>query len=301
MRMQYRAGARLGWLGWLALLVGIDAAFGPFGDAVYLAPIATLFVVLGVPHGAFDLWIFQRAYSGHPKLLFLAGYVLLVISMLGLWRLSPSTAFVAFLALSVHHFGEGDLPDGFPRFKKIVRGAFFVALPLLAHGEAVAPIVRAMGVRYEPSASAAFAAITSIVLAQIPIILHSGWSTQRQVEELIYVATWCIAFIQLPPLVSFGLYFCLWHAVGHLKDLRQRFTPSRADRSSLDWRTWLPYAVAPNLVLLYAASRPQDASTVEDFASFALMLTASLTLPHAVLVTLMRKHTRTPAPRFSGA
>lgn len=286
----------------LALLVGADAVladavladavFGPFVDAIYLVAVATLFVVLGIPHGAFDLWIFERTYPGPRKTAFVVGYIALVILMAGLWWASPTVAFAAFIALSIHHFGEGELPDGFPRWMRLVRGGFFVGVPLLIHVDAVAPIVQSMGIALETSTTTAFIVVTSILIAQVPIILHSRWSTRRQAEELAYLATWFVTFSRLPPLVAFGLYFCLWHAIDHLEDLRRRFTPLKTLRHESGWRPtlkkWLPFALAPNVVLLVAALRPDVASTVQDYAAFALIVVASLTLPHAVLVTLMR-------------
>lgn len=282
--------------GLLALIVVIQAVTGSIVDHFLLMAVAALFLIVGLPHGAFDVWLFEQSSTSRSRLVFVAVYVSTVAAMAVLWLLTPTTALLAFLALSIHHFGEADLPDTFGPAARIARGTFVVGLPLLAHPSQVEPVLRAMGVAPVALATDVTTVwIAALVAVQLLLVAtHARSRTRRERwSEAIYVVAWASAFIRLPPLVSFGLYFTLWHAVDHLASLRSIRSIPRAARQSTaapwaaSWSTWLPYAIVPNLVLLgvvFGSSVEVQEST-EWMAGIALMVAASLTLPHAILVS----------------
>ncbi|MGI3903557.1 MAG: Brp/Blh family beta-carotene 15,15'-dioxygenase [Janthinobacterium lividum] len=100
----------------------------------------------------------------------------------------------------------------------------------------------------------------------------------------------------LPPLLAFGLFFCLIHAVRHMAELAEDVFP-RQGRSAalLVAAVVLPSAIAC-LVLLFATwSRFGGAFDAERLVIESLRMVAALTVPHMALETLARAQDRRQA------
>ena len=68
-------------------------------------------VFIGLPHGAMDgALAVHFGWMKRPSsaLAFLVAYVGLAAAVVWLWSVNPVLSFVAFLAISVYHFGRGD-------------------------------------------------------------------------------------------------------------------------------------------------------------------------------------------------
>ena len=174
-------------------------------------------IVLGVPHGALDGEIARAVL--HPRfgrawfVIFSLPYLSLFGLVLAAWHVAPLCTLAAFLAASAWHFGSEDtLPGHY--FESIVRGGLPIALPLLAHPAATIFVL---------------ASVAGTPIAQPPewlwaaalcwLVLALAW-TGRMLVRGNFRALWTpgllgCAFLVLPPLTAFAIYFVCVHAPAH--------------------------------------------------------------------------------------
>ena len=276
----------------LAAFCAAAAAGVQFGMAVQLAVLLGGMVLVGVPHGAFDHLVARPVLS--PRLgpawwvPFGAGYFGLA-TLVGLgWWLGPAWTLAGFLAASVVHFGLGDVEDGLapraiPRWMAaVVYGMTPVLLPVALHPDAAAPVL----------AGLAGVAVPAMVDALVPAswvlpvwalafvwVLRAAWREGLGVAERLLTAA---AFVVLPPLLAFGLYFTAGHAMRHVLRLGAWYAPADARRAGR-WllRTILPWAGGTALVGVALAWRGNDLTAAVLVPAFRAI--AALTLPHMVV------------------
>lgn len=188
----------------------------------YIAMAAIL--LIGVPHGGLDGAVARRIgwpMSSWGWITFHLAYTLIAIFVMAIWWLLPLTSLVAFLMISGLHFGASDI-------KHIDEIGSKRWLPLMAHGglvpiaipgfqpEAVLPIFTILV--GEPSSAILLRTIDSIFSYYIAIVIayllfsskYNKWrSCAANLVALLVLAYW------LPPLISFAIYFCLWHSRSH--------------------------------------------------------------------------------------
>lgn len=186
----------------------------------------------GLPHGALDMALGRKLmvrYPGLPWLpVFLGGYLALTAAVLAGWIVAPGTTLVAFLSLSVVHFGLGDAD----------RNASGRGLEIIVRGSA--PIVLA-AVMNSGETGLIFDQITganvwSGILHEVVPTIGSAWivglavliatrSTdsnfrRRDVAFLVCeLGVIVTAFATLPVLPAFALYFCALHSARHFIDM----------------------------------------------------------------------------------
>ena len=79
-------------------------------------------VFIGLPHGAMDGALaahFGWMESKQKAALFLLGYVAMAVLVVGFWFIAPAISFIIFLAISMYHFGKGDVSGTDNRFTAI--------------------------------------------------------------------------------------------------------------------------------------------------------------------------------------
>jgi Brp/Blh family beta-carotene 15,15'-monooxygenase len=245
--------------------------------------------LVGMPHGAFDHLVAQRALRARLGrwwwVLFGLGYGAMAGLVCAGWALAPGATLAAFLALSILHFGLGDVdadaaePAG-RAAAVIARGGLPVLLPLAVHPEAVRPFVTALA----GSQTAAAAILTSVSWLLLPWSLCLvAWlvrapSAERR-EALVLVA----AFVALPPLLAFALYFCVCHSVRHLLRLGAMLSPGNAARA---WLQGLSVGGPAALLCLTGAAVFASNGAAGEIAPM-LRLLAALTLPHMAVTLLL--------------
>ncbi len=92
----------------LLLVACIYAVYRPPASSDWWLWVLSL-VVVGMPHGAYDLAVFLRTSrsKSHAALRF-GGYTLVMVACIAALMLFPVPTAVAFLLLAAHHFGLGD-------------------------------------------------------------------------------------------------------------------------------------------------------------------------------------------------
>ncbi|MEM8745298.1 MAG: Brp/Blh family beta-carotene 15,15'-dioxygenase, partial [Actinomycetota bacterium] len=187
-------------------------------------------IVLGIPHGALDHLVVETldGRTDGSRRRFVRNYLAAMVGAGLIWLAWPSLALVAFLAISVHHFGQSDLARlRLGGVRQIAlqwsRGLLLVGLPLVAHVEVVAPVIADLG----GGDVAAWSWLSDrwwmwagalIVQHAVVGVALMARSTLRAtlVREAAAVVALSALFLTAHPLVGFAVYFGLWHALGHL-------------------------------------------------------------------------------------
>jgi len=266
----------------------------PFDLGLQLAVLLTGIVVVGFPHGAFDHLVARPVLL--PRLgplwwvPFLIGYLGLAGAVWLGWMIAPVTTLALFLAGSVLHFGLGDTEDGFlplrvPRSLGIVTyGALPILLPIALHPGDASPVLAAMA----GSDPAVMQGVLGGAIWLLPAwavafgwILHAAWREGLGLSERIATV---VGFVLLPPVLAFGLYFCLGHSVRHVLRLGAWRDPCQSKVAAV----WLATLMLPASAVCAAglaglAWLDDDATT--GLLAPAFQIIAALTLPHLVVTT----------------
>ena len=90
-------------------------------------------VFIGLPHGAMDGALaahFGWMESKKKAVSFLLGYVAMAALVVGFWFVAPAISFIIFLAISMFHFGKGDVNTQGKQFstaESLARGGVVIA------------------------------------------------------------------------------------------------------------------------------------------------------------------------------
>jgi Brp/Blh family beta-carotene 15,15'-monooxygenase len=310
-------------------LVGVLALAGvPLDGPPALVLLGAAVLLTGMPHGAIDHLVARRLFEWRgPRgtVLFYGGYLGLSALYGFCWWLAPVAALSFFLAIAAYHFGQADLAHLAPRRLRrmllyLSRGVFVVGSLLMAHPDAVAPLVNAL-------AGTGFAARlvdalvdaggygwVAVLTAQHVLVLLTctkkiGTAFWRR-RELLSVAVLAMLFSAAPPLAAFAVYFGLWHALGHMFVLLRFFRRSQ-ESSLIDSRPPYAQGALPHTVggfyrqaalytafpliglaatlLLYA---PEVQTSTDEVLAALFVLVSVLTLPHMLLVERLYRHER---------
>lgn len=247
-------------------------------------------LLIGVPHGGLDGAVARRVGwpSGMlPWVLFHIIYLLLAASVAGLWWLYPLPSLIFFLGISALHFGSSDIRH---ISSPPSRDAW---LPLIAHGGLVVigiPVLQSADV--EPLFAVLVGAENSLWLLNQIDQLRLPWAASlfayliysiyqpRWRQSLLSLAVLIVLAYLLPPLVSFALYFCLWHSRGHILRLWRNLDAPERSRSAREALVYSAMAWA-SVGLIFYYLQGSVASTLIQLTFIGL---AALTLPHMLLV-----------------
>jgi len=256
-------------------------------------------LLIGVPHGGLDGAVARRVGWPNgilPWVLFHLIYLLLAASVAGLWWLYPLPSLMFFLLISAVHFGSSDIRH---IDAPSARAAW---LPLVAHGGLVViaiPVLQSAAV--EPLFAALVGADNSLwLLQQIDqLLLPWGLSVFAYVIYTVYQPRWrgpllnlivliALAYL-LPPLVSFALYFCLWHSRSHMLRIWRSIATDQRARSARETIAYSLLAYAAGAV--YWFYYRGDLTSLTALPPALLQLTfiglAALTVPHMLLVDIV--------------
>jgi Brp/Blh family beta-carotene 15,15'-monooxygenase len=313
--------------GWLAclLLVPLFVVVPDVSAAVRYLPLVASVVLVGLPHGAVDHLVPSRLRGDPPTPRSLAAVGLLYAVVGGAyalaWFLAPVAAFVAFILLTLAHWGQGDVHAlvalaGGDHLRTrpqrvlaaVVRGGFPMLVPLVAFPDAYREVAAALVAPFAGSAAplapvfasgtrlavgVGFAALVAVHLAVGFRRRGDGAGWRRDAGETLLLGGF---FATVPPLVAVGTYFCLWHAARHVARLVLLDGPAVDALAGGDARAALA-RFARQAAPLTAASLallgglyllvPDPPTTLPGFVGLYLVLIAALTLPHVVVVAWM--------------
>jgi hypothetical protein len=316
--------------GWIALgLVGlIVAGVGAGSRTLQLLPFLVSVVLFGLPHGAVDHLVPGRMDSritlSRGMLLVGLGYAVAMLAYGLLWWALPVVAAVAFIALTLLHWGQGDLYTLLrwadcayydSRLRRAVamllRGSMPMLVPLVGHPtayrEVLAVFVTVVGgdAATVPPVDAVAVRMTVVVLLAAGGLTVAWWAlrwvqTDGRLQpvlidlgELLLLSVW---FLVVPPILAVGVYFTMWHALRHLGRLAEvspvtqpafrAGAPARAVAHMLwDAAPLTALALAGFAVAWFLL--PMGTGGAMSLLGFYLVGIAILTLPHVGVVTWM--------------
>lgn len=289
-------------------------------------PFLISMVFLGLPHGAMDHLVpfklgrlSRRNSIGFViSLYFISGGIYII-----LWLSSPLAAVFIFILITWFHWGQGDIfalrKIGFDfamenkwyrTISQTIRGGLPMLAPFIAYPEKYLEFISSLISISSLNTSFVFAASqSSLVLATtiflaflicfnsiIGYILLRKNSLKLWIYDNIEIGVLLLYFLSVPPLLSIGLYFCLWHSVRHIMRMsiieNQKMSEElicgkyQSYLRTLGKETFLITLISVSmLVVINILVLPNG--NFRDIIALYLIFISVLTLPHVILVTWM--------------
>ncbi|MFU8829742.1 MAG: Brp/Blh family beta-carotene 15,15'-dioxygenase [Phycisphaerales bacterium] len=192
-------------------------------------PFAVSLVFCGMPHGAVDWHINRRVFRARSTagaLVAFVPYTAVCIACLVLLLIFTRSYLITFFLLSVVHFGRSDArartglgrPGGFESLRGSARASTVVLLPFATQPEETTRVLS------ELSRAAGGAALIPPTVTLVFAVLGLGGALFWLLDALrLTVRVWAsgmallfvivLSHAALPPLLSVGIWFLLWHAL----------------------------------------------------------------------------------------
>ena len=267
---------------------------------------AIVAVALGIPHGAVDHLTLRAALTWRTVLTLGGAYLGVAIVAAAAVILFPGVAFIAVLAMTVWHFGAGDVEasrelagaapeSGSTRIlHAIAAGSAPVLLPLTS------PAAVSTLYAIQPRLAQVFtpAVITSVRVAVLALIVITllvliQQSRMRSAVELTALAV--LGFF-VAPLIAFAVYFSFWHSLRHTARLAEyRFGTVRPGSIGRILLQGLPALLGTVVVVAVLVTFASSLSISAIWLWFGLALVWGLTVPHMAMVSFFDRRRRRDA------
>ena len=294
-------------------VAAIAGIIWPHATAALLGPVlVTGLLSLGVAHGACDHCVLpayrQLRRSGwRYLLLFSAGYLGLAGATGLVWYCWPGLSAGLFFGLTVWHWGSADAPahrqPGVWVAHSLLRGALLLAVPAWWWPMQTAHHVNGLlGLAGAAPIPTRWTGMLGPAVAGGHLVLwgYFAWHREfarglRDAGEFLLLTGILVA---LPPLLALGVYFVFWHSWQHVRRLAPLVVSAEMNVANLSeaplrelllfGRKALPalvisLAMGAFAFILGGAARPLG----EAWLALAVMGASVITLPHALLVTLV--------------
>ncbi len=251
-------------------------------------------VFIGLPHGAMDgALAIHLGWMNRPIKVatFLLAYVGLAALVVGMWLIVPTVGFLVFLAISLFHFGRGDIV---PRAKEhkvtevLMRGGLVLAGISLFHRSEVDSIFEVLIGSNTTVVWLFLQAIGVSTLVLIPYVILMK-SKQERTAASVEVISLLALFAIAPPLLGFAIYFCGVHSVRHFKHmgmmLKSTLQQFQVTRTTVIF-SLMTWAVG----LLVLANQSASIGLEPALLQVIFIGLAALTVPHMILVDGIAKH-----------
>jgi Brp/Blh family beta-carotene 15,15'-monooxygenase len=247
-----------------------------FDTSLMTAAASAAILILGLPHGSFDLALIRRSAGNTSSLALVSLYLSCATAMYLLWQIEPILALAGFLLTAVVHFSEDWEACG-SRFVASGIAVAIVATPALLHADSLRGLFVAL--TGDPGAAVLVDALLLVApIALVVALVGIGMLWQAGLRGLAVSAGSALAgLLLLPPVVGFALFFCLVHSPMQFRQ--------HADTLSLrGFRQWAGIVVPISLGGLGIAAAifladGRSAFAASMFAS-SFMTLSILTVPH---------------------
>ena len=270
-----------------------------------------LMALTGIPHGATDhlVYAFVEKEKGREiSYAYFLGIYLFAILLYGIfWYIFPLASLIVFLGISIYHFGQSQLlylktseKHGLKILLYLLYGSAVLSGIILFHWQQSFEILATLiDVRWLPQ-TGQFAAQYYLpwILGGASVLgltwaWHKGWLTQTQWGfELVNLAVllWVANFTTL--LVSFAVYFGLWHAPASiLAEIQSMKVPGESFTLGRFFRKAFPFSLisfAGIFVLIFSAR--WWGHLVSPYLLFFIAI-STLTLPHMFFMDKLYRQT----------
>jgi Brp/Blh family beta-carotene 15,15'-monooxygenase len=257
--------------------------------------IALLALVVGIPHGAVDNLTLTRRLSAREKLLGATAYIA-VAAVVALAIITwPGIAFVAVLAMTVWHFGTGDVEatrelQGLSPVVSWVRVPYAIALgsaPVLLPLTSPAAVATITAIEPRLALVMSDQVIVGTRVAVLTLIVGCLlWLIQQgDVRGAIELFALTVLGYVASPLIAFAVYFGFWHALRHTARLAQVSQGTVSLRSLLQVsRGGIPSVIGFIAIVAILVTFFDPSVAMGPALWFGLAIIWGLTVPHMLLV-----------------
>lgn len=229
---------------------------------------------IGLFHGAYDLAYAKKIYHLNSPLKicqFIISYLALALIFIFLWLSLPNFGLLIFYFISVYHFGCDWQSSKW--IHKMLLGYTTLSVSFFAHPLFPKNLIETYFVTLSPK-------IISICVLLWPLCIWLCLAILIRNKSLPYLLAW-LSFQMLgflfTPITYFTIYFCGFHSVKHIREIRKTQTNQMyADLSAiLIWFASLSMAI----LFYFFIINYQPLSALFTF----FIILAGLTLPHMYL------------------
>ena len=259
-----------------------------------------LILSIGIIHGANDLLIIKKystKESNKNQVLLFFYYLMIVIIGFALFYIIPSLALLAFIAVSVYHFGEQhwevnlsgtNLRSKIKLFLIVSHGlSFFIIIfmnNLLVVNEVLATFYISP-LNYSYLALALF----SISIAYYFLLSYNKILRKHFINEISFIVFLFILTLNSTLIFGFAIYFIFFHSLLSIKD-QVKFIYNDDKPSSIKKyiRSSMPYFILALtfLLIFYFYVDLQKVNLLQIIFTFL----AAITFPHVLVIEKMYSH-----------
>jgi beta-carotene 15,15'-dioxygenase len=286
----------------VAVSAVVRAAPTPTVSAIMLVAAAAV----GMPHGALDILagplLVMRSMTASAFVKFLVAYVAVGALVVTGWLYDPEAGVVAFFAMSWFHFGSGDAGGDRVRWSvariahAVCSGGIVIALPTAIHPARVLPMANALffgrtNLWLSQLARLGYVGSAVAALAFVIVVVRTDHDERGRIAaELSVLAA---LFLVADPLISFAVYFCVWHGPRHTGRVLRALPsglPKSASSLLVAAATLLPLFGAGALLLTHShVSLPSS----ESLYRIVFVTLGALTAPHLIVTAIWERGSRT--------
>jgi len=252
---------------------------GPWDKTIDFIFAGILLLLTGIPHGAGDHLIAQKIADRQHLSFHLKPFIMYYLGSMAayavLWYLSPTSAFIIFIGISVFHFGDmEDLAVVKPKetllnlARTIFLGSGILSFILFSHWNEVVEVVSEMKVQIPQN-------IPSYLIFFSFILLILGFQKKNSAYFFNTFLT-LVAGYFLPLIPAFICYFSCCHAIYSFMGLKNHLETSFLNL----YKKLLPFSVGAffmGLAYMFLTS-----NTLQLYPIFIFL--SLLTLPHFLLM-----------------
>ena len=297
--------------GFLQLFLDLDDSWFRF------LPLVFSVLLFGLPHGAIDhlilIGLSGRKLNAKTLGAVVCIYLSLSILFAALWWLFPILAAIAFLLMTIYHWGKSDTAfellhdsesclNNHPRYRwvhSLFRGLIPIGMPFLFFPGRTHTFLETC-VRFFsaelPNMNAIRVMIGIVLFLFIVAEAYCLWHSRGngQIRLALEGLALLIFFASVPPLIAIGWYFSFWHGLRHVYRLlryrcdQERIIPLFSQFIRFAVRS-APFTLVSVLLLLIMTGLVPIGNSPDEWVALYLVLISALTFPHVLLVEWMDK------------
>lgn len=262
------------------------------------------FILLGIPHGALDIYIEAGLDQQKDNRQIFLRYVLQAGLFIFIWYWKPIIALIIFILITAFHFGEIDwIGNAKDRLKKITYftlGLCWITLLLSLHVDTALNVFDSITRnQINQEAWLQWAKIVYPVSIAGMVIMY-GFLFIKKSTYFRESQYWWIALLQqtvlfllahLTPLwIFFAFYFGIWHSILSLDKIRSHL---KLGSERKDWlfllKKAMPFSVMAWIGILYFIFLTVKSTDTTGMLSLVFIGLAVLTVPHLQVFTKLNR------------
>jgi Brp/Blh family beta-carotene 15,15'-monooxygenase len=262
--------------------------------------ICLLIGVLGIPHGACDIYLMTNRYKKLSFASAIVAYLTVMSFWVALWKLHSLVAFALFLLVSIYHFGEvldliqEDLSYVESKYKSLLifsRGLFLIGQMLFLEPAVAFPIISSFAdidpviYNYLCSNVLFFLAIHLFIML---LVMPVGLLVVEVPKTILY---WLV-FDQLGILLGFAVFFGLWHSYDSITGIIDRLNttkmfPKTSNSLLMFYKYALPYTIA-GIFTIFFLVRVIDRDQIDTLWKMFIVGISVLTGAHVMIMSKLQ-------------